>query len=583
MSTRSLIVLHCATVDSTMSELLYAGTEMRGSRGQRLLDLTIDWIGKQSEINKLSLPANHPGPGDHLDLPDVFAATPEPLIESWRVAQRIDASTEPGDTVVIVDRDGIAGVFALEQAMRLPFARKRSVVVAAESTFFKYRSHAATASGLPPHDTSAVDWELASYRFADLVITPSNWVKHQLEIMGVNATLMDVGTDSGRAKIDAVTRIWLPEPVVRSSRSGSILRAINMADIDVSTIVVCDDDGDDDVWVGTTWDALDGIRLVHRSQIVRSNEGGDVSLIILGDRTAVPQKQVIERVSAGTPIVVPEGSTAASLWPAAPVWRDTDDLVAVLEGRSESSRPGASVTELAIPEKPSDPTRATRISVGVPVFRDTRHLDACLESILDQTVAPVEILIYDDGSNLESVDVALESWMERDDRVRVMRGPNRGVCVARNRMLEEMVGDAFVLVDADDVLHPTFLKKTSDALKANPDVVAVATWTRFFGTYEAVEGKPPFDARVGRRENPIISTCVLVDMSVRDRGVRFAPDLAWLFCEDWHVWSQIVADGGMFGLIPEPLAMHRVHSSGGHRRTDLAYSLGKARATELLS
>ncbi len=111
----------------------------------------------------------------------------------------------------------------------------------------------------------------------------------------------------------------------------------------------------------------------------------------------------------------------------------------------------------------------------------------------------------------------------------------------------------------------------------------MATWTEFFGAYQGVEAKPPFDARVGRRENPIVSTCVLVDMKVRDQGIRFEPDLAFLFCEDWDVWAKIVAAGGRIGLVPRPLARHRVHvSSGGFRRTDLAHAVGKARATRRL-
>jgi GT2 family glycosyltransferase len=142
----------------------------------------------------------------------------------------------------------------------------------------------------------------------------------------------------------------------------------------------------------------------------------------------------------------------------------------------------------------------------------------------------------------------------------------------------------FVLVDADDVLAARFIEKTAVALRANPDLHAVATWTEFFGDYQGVEAKPPFDARVGRRENPIVSTCLLVDMAVRDRGIRFASDLAFIYCEDWDFWAQIFAAGGRFGLVPEPLVRHRVHkTSGANARTDVALRIGKARATSRLS
>jgi hypothetical protein len=80
-----------------------------------------------------------------------------------------------------------------------------------------------------------------------------------------------------------------------------------------------------------------------------------------------------------------------------------------------------------------------------------------------------------------------------------------------------------------------------------------------------------------------VSTAALVDMRVRDEGIMFAPDLAFLYCEDWHYWAQIIAAGGHMGLIPEPLIKHRVHSaSGGFERTEVAHRVGRTRAIEPL-
>jgi glycogen synthase len=222
--------------------------------------------------------------------------------------------------------------------------------------------------------------------------------------------------------------------------------------------------------------------------------------------------------------------------------------------------------------------------VGIPVFRDVRFLDACVTSVIGQEQPPHEILLVDDGSASTEVDAALAALEGRDGRVRVLQLPHRGVCVARNAAFEAMTGDAFVFVDADDLIEPDFIARCAEMLRSDDRLWAVSTWTRFFGSYEAIEAKPPFDRRVGVRENPIISTAVLVDMSVRDLGIRFAPDLAFLFCEDWHFWSQITAAGGAFGLVPHALARHRVHpSSGGYLRTDLAMALGRARAIEPLT
>ena len=133
----------------------------------------------------------------------------------------------------------------------------------------------------------------------------------------------------------------------------------------------------------------------------------------------------------------------------------------------------------------------------------------------------------------------------------------------------------------------SWTRRSSSALRRRSDqddsLWAVAVWTEFFGEYEGIEAKPPFDRRTAIPENPIVSTAALVHMSVRDKEIAFVPDLAFLYCEDWNYWSQIIAAGGRMGLVPEPLIRHRVHhASGGFQRTERAHDIGRARAIEPL-
>ena len=150
-------------------------------------------------------------------------------------------------------------------------------------------------------------------------------------------------------------------------------------------------------------------------------------------------------------------------------------------------------------------------------------------------------------------------------------------------MMDSMNGDALLLVDQDDLLVDDALEGFADALRSNPRCDAIAGWTAFFGEYVGIEAKPPFDARVGKRENSIVSTAVLLDRSIVDAGIRFEPDLAFLYCEDWNFWADLVAHGYSFGLVPRPLVLHRVHSSsGGFGRDQLALEIGRLRAREKL-
>ncbi len=505
-----------------------------------------------------------------------FKHTPQPLLDSWIAYRRIMPSTSPGDTVLISDWRGLGGVLALAQWSVPALERRIVITVAADSACLHWLRVGGTIEDLPMPLASQIDWEVAQYQWSHEVVSPSECALDLLDAIAPG-TFVPATEEPSRPVTDP-SLAWAPEPVGRRSRSGDILRAITS--LTGSRLIVSEGDDEDEVWTGSSWEALRHSRSVLGERVSRTTDPGQPTVIVLGDPFAVPLQQVAERVAAGVPVVVPERSAAAARWPSAQTWDDTDQLVTALRG-APSPPP---TTKLPTPKpRVSAPERARRISVGIPVFRDVRFLDECLTSVLEQEVEPSEILILDDGSASEEVELALQAARGKDDRIRVVTGEHRGVCVARNRALKRMTGDAFLFVDSDDVMEPELLARCAEMMRSDERLLAVATWTRFFGVYEGVEAKPPFDSRVGSRENPIISTAALVDMGVRENGVRFAPDLAFLYCEDWHFWSQIVATGGRMGLVPEPLIRHRVHQgSGGFMRTDLAMAIGKARAVEPL-
>lgn len=515
-----------------------------------------------------------------------FQHTPEPLLASWRVARHLTNRTDPGDTVLMSDFMGLGGVFALEQAAADPAQRRQLWTVAADSALLELRFLAKTHEGLPMPLDSQVDWEQAQYQWSDRVLATSTVALAELEKLGVHAEL--VGRSESPPHVDlpgGPGRIWAPGTVCRRNQTGEVLRALSsMPEV---TITVSEEDEEDRIWTGSTWDALRHSRELLGEQLERRQQPtATPDVIVLGDPFAPPNASVASYISDGIPVVVPQGSVASLIWPEAPTWVDPDDLTAVLtEGRHRGPESGANVTT----SRRSKATtglgldRARAVSVGIPVFRDVRFLPECVESVLGQVHPPLEVVLVDDGSRSDDVGEALEDLTRLDSRLRIVRTEHRGVSAARNAALEVFEGDSFLFIDSDDLLRPTFLSRCAAVLNSRDDVWAVATWTEFFGDYDGIEAKPPFDGRVGRRENPIISTCALVDREVVQRGIRFAPELAFLYCEDWHFWSQIVAAGGRFGLVPEPLARHRVHpSSGGFMRTELAYALGRSRATEPL-
>lgn len=96
------------------------------------------------------------------------------------------------------------------------------------------------------------------------------------------------------------------------------------------------------------------------------------------------------------------------------------------------------------------------ITVIVPVYNTQRWLARCINSILIQTYTDFELLAVDDGSTDESLAI-LEQMARMDSRIRVIHKENGGSSSARNRALDEAVGEYISFIDSDDYIEPDML------------------------------------------------------------------------------------------------------------------------------
>ena len=98
------------------------------------------------------------------------------------------------------------------------------------------------------------------------------------------------------------------------------------------------------------------------------------------------------------------------------------------------------------------------ISIIVPVYRAEKYLNACVDSILNQTYSDFELVLIEDGSPDQSGAIC-DEYAQRDDRVRVIHQPNQGQAAARNHALPMTQGKWLCYVDSDDAIHPQMLEQ----------------------------------------------------------------------------------------------------------------------------
>lgn len=112
------------------------------------------------------------------------------------------------------------------------------------------------------------------------------------------------------------------------------------------------------------------------------------------------------------------------------------------------------------------------VSVIMPVYNAEKYLKESIESILQQTYSNIELIIIDDGSKDNSIEI-IKNY--KDERVRSFYFANSGCSKQRNYGLYKASGDIIALMDADDISEKTRLENQIDFLKSNQDIKILGT------------------------------------------------------------------------------------------------------------
>lgn len=121
-----------------------------------------------------------------------------------------------------------------------------------------------------------------------------------------------------------------------------------------------------------------------------------------------------------------------------------------------------------------------KVSVIIPVYKAEKYLNRCLESLVNQTLREIEIILVDDGSPDNSGKIC-DEYAKIDNRVKVIHKENSGVSSARNVGLENATGEYIAFVDADDYVELNAYEELySKAKKTDADAV-ICDYTLILG------------------------------------------------------------------------------------------------------
>jgi len=166
---------------------------------------------------------------------------------------------------------------------------------------------------------------------------------------------------------------------------------------------------------------------------------------------------------------------------------------------------------------------AELVSIVIPVYNGARFLADAIESALEQTYRPVEVIVVDDGSTDDTAEV-----IDRFAAVRSVRQDNAGPSAARNRGMSLAAGSLLTFCDSDDRYRPSKVDVQVQHLREHPDVGCVLVGHETF--YEAGVARAKWEQDEGgtQPQSVMARRSVFDVVGGFDPSYRFAEGIEWL-------------------------------------------------------
>lgn len=203
------------------------------------------------------------------------------------------------------------------------------------------------------------------------------------------------------------------------------------------------------------------------------------------------------------------------------------------------------------------------VTVAVSLYNYANHIEECLESIAGQDFLSLELIVVDDFSQKDkSIEVAT-NWIRKNMK-RFIRGVfikhdiNYGLAEARNTAFKASASDLVMVMDADNALFPSAVRKLRRSLLAVSGDAAYSQLV-MFGDAAGEIGYADYWAKDQLAKGPYIDAMALVRKSAWQRvGGYTHLDGGW---EDYDFWCKLAEADALVCYVPELLCRYRVHKT----------------------
>jgi glycosyltransferase involved in cell wall biosynthesis len=203
-----------------------------------------------------------------------------------------------------------------------------------------------------------------------------------------------------------------------------------------------------------------------------------------------------------------------------------------------------------------------------------------LDSIREQTLPPLEVIVCDDGST-DNLERALDPYR---GEITILRKENGGEASAKNAAAAAASGDFVAILDADDVYFPGRLAALSELARARPDLDILTTDAYLVVNERRVRRNYDrgWEFEVDDQRRAILQRNFVFGHAAVRRELLLEHggfDESILWTTDWELWLRLILAGSRAGCVDEPLSLYRLRETSlTAQRRDLL--LGKLATLE---
>ena len=214
------------------------------------------------------------------------------------------------------------------------------------------------------------------------------------------------------------------------------------------------------------------------------------------------------------------------------------------------------------------------VSVICACYNHAPYIEACLNSVLEQTYPAIELIVIDDGSNDGSIEKITN--LQQQHGFYFEAQANQGLAATLNKAIALSKGKYIAQIGSDDIFTTDKIETQVRFMESRPDIAVCGGNMLIIDEHGVVQDKQKsfgyreldFDDLFAQRKAGIPASSSMIRRDVLEKEGAYEPDIR---LEDMYLWFKLLSRGHVMAGLPETVLYYRKHGSNTYRNYRFMY------------